>query len=129
MRLSPRNGVHPRIPECYIGGKEKNEILLTGLAGDRIANKIGKNTLPMKMVFDVIPCDNCQAAGIAFVEMDREGEGSKPTGRRCLIRESAVCRMVSDEKLLDHMLKARMAYLTPQTSDALGLFQPQPEAA
>lgn len=123
MRLSRKHGVNPCIAECYICGKSKNEILLTGLAGERMAREMGREdgAMPMQAVFDVNPCEECKKLGVALIEMSSEGRDAKPTGRRCLMKEEAVRRVVTPLELQEHMLRVRAAYLTKETWDELGL--------
>lgn len=123
IKLSQKHGVNPCIAECYICGQSKNEILLTGAAGERMARDMGYDDgqMPMQAVFDIEPCEECQKLGIAFIEMSHEGKGAKPTGRRCLIKEDAVRQLITPPELLQHILKKRAALLTPDTYTMLGL--------
>ena len=61
MRLSKNNGLNPTIPVCYVCGKDKNEIVLTGAAGNAMARELGHKDgqMPMHCCMDVYPCDDC----------------------------------------------------------------------
>lgn len=121
IRLSEKHGLNPCVSECYICGESKNEILLTGHAGESMARKLGRSDgeMPRSAVFDLEPCAACKERGIAFIEMTGEGEGHGPTGRRLLIKDSAVRAFVTPPELLEHLLEARACFLVKETFDLL----------
>lgn len=125
LRLSEKHGVNPCIAECYICGKAKNEIILTGKQGERWAREMGRESgeMPMQAVFDINPCEECKQLGIAFIEMSHQARDATPTGRRCLLKEEAVRRMLKPNQTLEVILKKRAALLTPDVYEALGLTQ------
>ena len=66
IRLSPKYGVNPCIPLCFLCQQPKNEVLLLGkLKGDVEA--------PHHVSFDQEPCDKCKeymAQGIILISVD-----------------------------------------------------------
>lgn len=130
MRLSQKHGVNPCMSECYICGEVK-EIVLTGLAGERMAREMGNadGEMPRQAVFSVDPCDKCKEMGIAFIEMTHEGRDARPTGRRCLLKEEAVHRMLEPGSLLDQILAKRATFLAPEAWDKMGFSNTVKESA
>lgn len=124
IRLSTKNGLNPCVAECYICGKSKNEIMLLGASGDRIAREQfnrADGRMPSQAVFDVVPCDECKANGIAFVEMSGDRREGKPTGRRWLLKEDAVRRLLDGSEVLEPTLAHRMCMIDAQTAKEIGL--------
>lgn len=123
LRFSKKHGVNPCCATCYICGEDTGELILTGKAGEGMARRLGRSDgeMPHKAVFGVKPCDKCKERGIAFVEMTGQHDGAEPTGRRCLVREEAVRRMIL-EPALSEVLKHRMTYIDRKTADEIGLF-------
>lgn len=121
IRLSEKHGVNPAIPKCYYCNKDKNEIILTGrLPKDAQA--------PQGMIWDEIPCDTCQSimkAGVICISIDaaKSDDPDNPwrTGGWCAIKDAAIQRMGITPELEAHILKARVAFITDETWDALGL--------
>lgn len=70
--LIGEKGVNPTIPLCPYCGKGKNELILTGLAGEEWAKKNGRpdGEMPMyvQLEGDIEPCDECKKRGIAFAQ-------------------------------------------------------------
>lgn len=125
MRLSQKHGVNPCMSECYICGETKNEIILTGAAGEKMARDMGRadGKMPRQAIFSIEPCDTCKERGVSFIEMNKEAQDAEPTGRRCLMKEEAVRRLITPPELLEHVLKVRACLITPSVSTMLGLFQ------
>lgn len=123
LRLSREHGVNPCVAECFICGEAKNEIYLTGHAGESMARKLGRadGEMPRQAVFDIEPCDTCKERGIAFVEMTEESRDGKPTGCRWLLTQDAVLRLGLPAELEAHILKTRAALVSRETADLLGL--------
>lgn len=118
-----KNGLNPTIPLCPYCGKEKNEILLTGLEGEKWAEKNGYTNMPMHICVegDITPCDECQKKGIAVVEVVSDYERNL-TGNRWLVTEDFVKRIV-EEEMCDNILEKRILMLSADTAKALGFYQ------
>lgn len=119
--LIGEKGVNPTIPLCPYCGKGKNELILTGLAGEEWAKKNGRpdGEMPMyvQLEGDIEPCDECKKRGIALVEMAADG---KPTGNRWLVTREFIERTVA-EPLRKRILDKGIAFIAPETVEAIGL--------
>lgn len=115
-------GLNPTIPVCHYCGKGKNQIMLTGLAGEKWAKKNGHSDgqMPMEVYVedDIEPCDECKKLGIAVVEVDKD---QKLTGNRWLIKEEAVERMISNEESKKKVLEMRVMVVPEEVTRAWGL--------
>lgn len=94
IRLNPKYGLNPTMPQCFVCGEDKGEIALLGNAY--------KEEAPMKMVLDIKPCDKCTdkylKEGVLLVEADRQyGKNGKPkmtpTGKFAIIKDQAFNRI------------------------------------
>ena len=118
IRLSPKHGVNPAIPKCFVCGEDKNEILLVGLMrGDREA--------PKSAAWNTEPCDQClehMKTGVILISVRDGEEESNPyrTGGWAVVRDEAITRMVSAVQC-DQILEKRMAFVPDEVWDALGL--------
>ena len=131
IRLSPKHGLNPTIPKCWFCGEDKNEIMLPGVQGDRIAKAMGYSDgqMPMRgLVFDKQPCDKCQQwmkQGIILIGVDKDRSPDKQnpyrTGKFAVITEDAARRLFKPEELLQHILKARVAFIPDEVWTAAGL--------
>jgi hypothetical protein len=73
IRLSEEHGVNPAIPKCFFCMKDKNELILAGRLRDDAE-------APRNMVWDMGPCDECDALmsqgvlmiSVADGEMEKE---------------------------------------------------------
>lgn len=115
-------GVNPTIPLCPYCGKAKNEILLTGLAGEKWAKEQGHSDgqMPMhvQLAGDFEPCDECKEKGIAMVEMDPATR--KPTGNRWLVTRDFIRKTVKPP-LQKQILDKGITFIDPETAEAVGL--------
>lgn len=77
-------GVNATIPLCPYCNKPKNEVVLTGLAGETLAKKLGHSDGKMPMYAhipgDLEPCDDCREHKVVVFEAAEEGDHI-PTGR------------------------------------------------
>ena len=102
--LSREHGLNPTIPKCWFCGEDKNEILLPGVKGDRIARKLGYSDGQMPihgLVFDKHPCDKCQQwmqQGIILISVDErksiDAQNPYRTGKFCVIKDDAMRRLL-----------------------------------
>ena len=85
-------GVNATIPLCLYCNKPKNEIALTGLAGEALAKKLGHNDGKMPMHAhiqgDWEPCDDCREHKVVVFEAAEEGDHI-PTGRYVVLDKKA----------------------------------------
>lgn len=124
MRISKKHGLNPTIPLCQYCGKPKNEIILTGAHGETWAKKNGiiDGQMPMYVAVenDIDPCDDCKKIGIAVIELQSEFE-RVPTGRRWLIKEEAVNKLLADSQLKSEVLQKRIMMIDTETAKMMGL--------
>lgn len=115
MRLSPKHGVNPTIPHCFLCGEAKNEIILAGhLKGDAEA--------PKNMVWDKEPCDKCKEhmeMGIILISVRNGESGENPyrTGGWIVLKEEAFRRIFNG---CDDVLEKRMAFVPDEVWDKIG---------
>jgi CRISPR/Cas system-associated protein Cas10 (large subunit of type III CRISPR-Cas system) len=132
IRLSPKHGLNPSMSTCFYCGGDKNELIIPGLMkGDREA--------PRKAVWNMEPCDQCKhfmEQGVILIEVDE----AKTTDRKnpyraggwCVIKDEAIARVITDEAMREHVLKARVAFLPTEVWDHIGIERGQgthPEGA
>ena len=119
--LSPKYGVNPTIPICFMCGKPKNEIALLGRIGD--GRKGEDFEAPRYMLLDYNPCDECAAhmrLGVTMLEVQSTPltpkqppiqNGLYPTGRWCVLKKEAAARIFGEEKAeLSNLLLDRGVY-------------------
>lgn len=120
--LGRKTGLNPTIPLCPYCGKEKNEIILTGLSGEKWAEEHGYNNGQMPMCIylegDIEPCDKCKEQGIGIVEISFE---KSYTGRKWLVKEELIRRLINNEELLRSILKKRVVLMSEETIIQIGL--------
>jgi len=149
--LSQKHGLNPTIPRCFYCGEDKNEILLPGAKGDRLAKELGYSDgeMPMRgLVFDKEPCNKCKEwmrQGIILISVDKlkTTDPSNPyrTGKFMVIEDDAMRRILTvdleratpeqlpalqkmkrkNEELLTHILKARVYFIPDDTWEKIGL--------
>jgi hypothetical protein len=83
LLLSTEHGMNPTIPVCYACGKDKNEVVLTGAHGHKIAKALGREDgrMPMRCCLDKHPCDDCIAMiekGLVICIECKDGSEQKP---------------------------------------------------
>lgn len=120
IKLSKRHGLQPVIPLCFYCGKEKNQIVLLGAAGDKLAKSLGHEdgAMPMKAFLpgDLEPCDDCIKRGdicvaIAAMDMSLVGAG--------YAKEEDIKEVIADKELLSAILKKRVMVVDQQAADKL----------
>jgi len=142
LTLSKEHGVNPTIATCWWCGEGKNEIILTGAAGVKMAKQMGdpSGRMPMNTVFDMDPCDNCQGyqkLGIMFVAIENEDVEKfasaqklhghfipRRTGPMCVITEEAAQRLpIEPPELLEGIIQKRCCMLPQEVYAAMGFPQ------
>jgi hypothetical protein len=125
ITLHPKFGVNPSLGTCFWCGGDSGEVLLLGY------NK-GKEA-PRRMVASYAPCPKCvenRAKGITLIEvvpsrsvLENDPQdiapGHRPTGRWMVMSEDWARTFIYPAQLRDDVLKKRMAFVEPQTIDAL----------
>ncbi len=119
INLSPKHGVNPAIPICYVCLKPKNEIILAGRLKDDAE-------APHAAVWDYQPCATCEAfmtPGIILISVKPGESGNNPyrTGGWAVVKEEAVRRMLTHPPLVEDICKRRMAFMPDDVWNALGL--------
>lgn len=124
MRLSSKHGLNPSIPLCHYCKKPKNEIILTGYEGEKWAKKNGypDGQMPMYILLkgDIQPCDECKKIGIAVVEVKSDAD-RELTGRRWLMKEEAIKKILIDSSMLSRVLQKRILIISAELAQNLGL--------
>jgi len=89
IRLHKEHGVNPTIPQCFICGEDKNELVLFGAAY--------KGQVPMHMIVNYEPCEKCKEKylvdGVLLIECYLENEKRVPTGSFVVLKEEAFKRI------------------------------------
>ena len=115
LRLHPKHGVNPTMPLCFFCSKPTGEIALLGAAY--------KEEAPRHMVLNYEPCEVCKAQmakGITFIEAYHTIP-PKPTGRFVVVKEEVIPKMIGNEDMQLEVLKKRVAYITPEAWEKVGL--------
>lgn len=127
IRLSNKHGVNPTVGVCMYCGREDGTIGLMGqLPGDREADGYS--------IISDEPCDECKGymeQGIMLCEVvgtytiklrnRRTKERPRPTGTLCVVSEDFIKRVIQPDELRDQILEKRMAFVTPEDWEAIGL--------
>ena len=112
IKLSPKYNLNPCIPICFFCGKEKNEIAVLG----RIGDKKEDIQAPHNALLDYTPCDTCQemmSKGITMIgvvshkinNLPEIAPNAYPTGSWCVTSEDFVQHIITDENVLQDILK------------------------
>lgn len=123
--LDPKYGVNPSINVCFYCGEDKEVILFGLIKNDmRKALKCGAEA-PKKVCLNKEPCNKCIAfmkQGIIFVGVSSTStpDNPIPNGMYCVIKDSAVEKLITDEKILNEILQKRMAFIDDELWDKLG---------
>lgn len=125
IRLSRKNGLNPTIPICPYCGEDKNELILTGAAGDKMARKMGRpeGDMPMRTYFegDYTPCDKCREKGVVVLVLDHEPvKGEKPDiVEAMLLDRKAVPIIVKPKEMADRVLGKGIMAVDRKTAETL----------
>jgi hypothetical protein len=129
--LSEKHGLNPTIPRCFVCGEDKNEIILAGLKGERIAKEMGHSDgqMPMSGIcFDKTPCEKCQGymkQGIIVISIRAGSDNDNPyrTGGWWVVKEDLFMRMrtIQNNALINNVLKRRVAFMDDQVCEQIGL--------
>ena len=106
-------GVNATIPLCPYCNEPKNEVVLTGLAGEKLAKKLGHSDGKMPMHAhipgDWEPCDDCRKTKVFLYPSNEE---RRPIdGRGCLVDKEAWLKMLKEPE------KARDCFMFPLAPD------------
>jgi len=120
--LDKENGVDPMLSYCFYCGKEKNEILLTGINGKFIRRSAGVSQNTRGLCFNKKPCDECKSImeeGVILISIKNEESGDNPyrTGGWCAVTIDAAKRIFKDVDID----KQRVFFLEDKIYDAIGL--------
>lgn len=124
--LIGEHGLNPTIPLCPFCQKPKNEIILTGIVGEKFSRKNGGDgQMPMYVIMqgDLEPCDECKKNGITIIEakVDVAGEISV-TGKSWLLKEEAFLRIFdTNHAVIKTALSKRVCFMDPTTTERIGL--------
>lgn len=90
LRLHPKFGVNPTIPDCFYCRKPKNEVLLLGAAYRKEAPSGG-------MVVGLEPCDECKEKyknfSLLIEANDNPGQNPTPTGNFAAVKFDAFSKI------------------------------------
>ena len=131
--LSKEHGVNPSISQCFFCLKDKNEIVLTGKAGERMAKSMGHEDgrMPMSCVMNYEPCDECKGhmkQGVIIISI-RDGDGGDEnpyrTGGWWVVKDVFFERLLAadaiPEELIEAALTKRCIFFEDTACTALGL--------
>lgn len=124
--LSKKHGVQPTIPLCRYCNKSKNQVLLLGAAGDRLAIALGcaDGRMPMNTLMpgDYEPCDDCKSKGVLILEMTNDKQ--QPTGSFWLVKEAVFDNLGEDaSEFARHAKSERFCLVTQDTAAQMGLHE------
>lgn len=119
IRLSPKYGLNPSIPVCFLCGEDKNEIILPGRLRDDAE-------APRKCVWNYEPCDKCKEymkQGIILISAKSGGDTKNPdrTGGWVVVKEEAVKRIFTNVSIQEEVLKKRTCFVEDEAWDQIGL--------
>ena len=125
MKITPdkEKGLDPIISNCFVCGKEKNELILTGNKGKLIRKAAGVHKDTRSLCFDKIPCQKCQNImnqGVIFISCKDEDDGKENpyrTGGWCAVKPEYVQRIMPDVDFD----KNRIFFVPDTVYDKLGL--------
>ena len=124
IRLSPSHGVNPSVETCFLCQKDMSVILF--------GHQSQRGQLDWKAPANTClgnHCDKCEEfmnKGIILISIDEEkskGDMSNPyrTGGWVVVRDLFVERVVEPVDLRNAILNKRMAFISDETWDMLGL--------
>lgn len=121
IRLSEKHGLNPSLDQCFVCMKDVGVALFGKMKGDAEA--------PRRVCTTKEPCDECKKLmelGIILISVDEkksEGNMSNPwrTGGWVVIKEEAVRRIFEGAPILDQILDKRMAFISDEAWDKIGL--------
>ena len=111
--LHQKYGLNATIPQCFICGKQKNEIAMLGASY--------KEEAPMHMCIDKVPCDECKKLteqGILLVVVKDNTDHDNPyrTGQIVVIKEEAFKKIFNDK-----MPSKRIAFVEETVFERTGM--------
>jgi hypothetical protein len=139
IAISPKYGVNPCVTKCFFCQQDSGLAMLGHMTRTRAKEMFGEEMAkqlrgeandveaPHALVMDKQPCDKCTALmeqGVIFISTrtgEEQSDNPYRTGGWCVLKEDAVRRLIANEELLNHVLKARMAFIHDDTWDAIGL--------
>ncbi len=117
IRLSPEHGLNPSLGVCFWCGEDDGSVVLPGLMkGDKEA--------PHRAVWSMEPCKACvekRAQGITLIECEETDDELEPTGTWFVVTEDFVRRVFSDEGMIADTMRHRVANVSVDAVDLLGL--------
>ena len=117
IEISPKHGVNATIPVCFFCGKDKNMIAMLGRVRERdphTGRAVPGSDLevPMKMVLDYEPCEECASKfkqGVLMIGVTKHAPDSRPainghypTGGHCVMKAEAFNRVFNDGEEIQH---------------------------
>ena len=128
--LSDKHGMNPTIAVCFFCGQSKDEIILTGRAGEKIAKKAGHpdGAMPMYSCVDKVPCETCakyMENGIIVIETEDNPvnrEYPERTGNMWVMGEKILARIL-DGKTAKAALETRAVFVERSVVRILGLVE------
>jgi hypothetical protein len=123
MILSKERGVDPMLSTCFFCGKDKDEIILTGISGKRMRMAAGAHPDARSLCFNKEPCDECKEfmkQGIILISAKKGSDSENPyrTGNWCVVTEEAAKKIFGDDSVA---LKSRAAFVEDEMWDNMGL--------
>ena len=121
MYLSKEKGLDPMLSTCFLCGKEKNEIILTGIVGDTIRQKAGVHRDARSLCFNKEPCDECKSymeIGVIFISTkDGENGSDNPYRTGCF----SVVKLEAAKRWGLDIDKSRVYFVEDKIWDKMGL--------
>lgn len=117
IEISPKHGVNATIPVCFFCGKDKHMIAMLGRVRERdphTGRAVPGSDLevPMRMVLDYEPCDECAMKfkqGVLMIGVTKTSpdgrpaiNGHYPTGSHCVMKAEAFNRVFNNGEEIQH---------------------------
>lgn len=129
IRLSKEHGLNPSLLVCPLCYKETNSL---ALLGKMKATELDKDPEAPRYILDAEPCDRCKGLmkqGVFFMEAKSVNGAPVRTGRFIVLKDSAVCDIIQDQKMLADTLNKRVILIDAEACAKLGFFQKDEENA
>jgi len=124
--LSEKWGVNPTIPICWYCEKEKNQLVMLGKEGEKVARLLGHEDGQMpratQLPLDFEPCDACKKVGIGFIEITNE-EVPEPTGHLWLLKFAAAKSLLNAQTFANAKQVGHV-FILHQTAKENGFYGP-----
>jgi len=114
MKLHKEHGLNPALETCWFCGEPKGVVLFGAAL---------KDCAPREACVNKEPCDKCKewmSRGVILLSV-RDDDKEYRTGKMAVVKDVAISRMITDEKLRAQVLKKRVCLIADSAWRHLGL--------